>query len=227
MFEINTPQYFTYFFTYKSIFFTKINSKKMKTIKFFAAFALVAILSTQTLIARNLPFDDVIISSSTGSVSLNLSNVGSQAISVKIMNDNQETIVTEQVESKANFFKKYDVTTMPSGHYTMIITKENSRITQPFSVQKGTLSLSETDKKVKYFPAVYFKNDNIDVNAFLGYYGTITVNILDEDGNKVFSQKNENVEVLHRRYNMGQLACGTYKVEVFAGDEAFNYLISR
>jgi hypothetical protein len=199
----------------------------MKTIKFFAAFALVAILSTQTLVARNLPFDDVIISSATESVSLNLSNVGARAISVKIVNDNQEAIVTERVENKTNFLKKYDVTTMPSGHYTMIITKENSRITQPFSVQKGILSLSETDKKVKYFPAVYFKNDNMDVNAFLGYYGTITVNVLDEDGNKVFTQKNDNVEVLHRRYNIRDLTSGTYKIEVVAGGETFNYSISR
>jgi hypothetical protein len=199
----------------------------MKTIKFFAAFALVAILSTQTLVARNLPFDDVIISSATESVSLNLSNVGARAISVKIVNDNQEAIVTERVENKTNFLKKYDVTTMPSGHYTMIITKENSRITQPFSVQKGILSLSETDKKVKYFPAVYFKNDNMDVNAFLGYYGTITVNVLDEDGNTVFTQKNDNVEVLHRRYNIRDLTSGTYKIEVVAGGETFNYSISR
>jgi hypothetical protein len=199
----------------------------MKTIKFFAAFALVAILSTQSLVARNLPFDDVIISSSTESVSLNLVNVGTRAISVKIVNDNQEAIVTERVENKTNFLKKYDVTTMPSGHYTMIITKENSRITQPFSVQKGVLSLSETDKKVKYFPAVYFKNDNMDVNAFLGYYGTITVNILDEDGNKIFSQKNDNVEVLHRRYNIRDLTSGTYKIEVVVGGETFNYSILR
>jgi hypothetical protein len=199
----------------------------MKTIKFFAAFALVAILSTQTLFARNLPFDDVIISSATESVSLNLGNVGSNAISVKIVNEAQEAILTEKVKNKPNFLKKYDVTTMPSGHYTMIITKENSRVTQPFIVQKGVLSLSETDKKVKYFPAFYFKNDNMDVNVFLGYYGTITVNVLDEEGNKVFSQKHDNVEVLHRRYNMSQLACGTYKVEVFAGDETFSYLISR
>jgi hypothetical protein len=199
----------------------------MKTIKFFAALALVVILSTQTLVARNLLFDDVIISSSTESVSLNLVNVGTRAISVKIVNDNQEAIVTERVENKTNFLKKYDVATMPSGHYTMIITKENSRITQPFSIQKGVLSLSENDKKVKYFPAVYFKNDNMDVNAFLGYYGTITVNILDEDGNKVFTQKNDNVEVLHRRYNIRDLSAGTYKIEVVAGGETFNYSILR
>jgi hypothetical protein len=199
----------------------------MKTIKFFAAFALVAILSTQTLIARDLPFDDVIISSASEAVSLNLGNVGSNVISVKIVNEAQEAILKETVKNKTNFFKKYDVATMPSGHYTMIITKENSRITQPFSVQKGVLSLSETDKKVKYFPAFYFKNDNMDVNVFLGYYGTITVNVLDDEGNKVFSQKHENVEVLHKRFTVGELPYGTYKVEVVAGDETFNYLISR
>jgi hypothetical protein len=199
----------------------------MKTIKIFAALALVANFSTQILFAHNLPFDDVIISSASESVSLNLGNVGSNAISVKIVNEAQKAILEETVKNKPDFFKKYDVATMPSGHYTMIITKDNSRITQPFSVQKGVISLSEKDKKVKYFPAFYFKNGNVDVNVFLGYYGTITVNVLNEEGNKVFSQKNDNVSVLHKRYNMGQLARGTYKVEVFAGDEAFNYLILR
>jgi hypothetical protein len=199
----------------------------MKTIKFFAAFALVATLSTQTLFANDLPFDDVIISSATEAVTLNLGNVDSRAISVKIVNEAQEAILKETVKNKTNFLKKYDVANMPSGHYTMIITKENSRISQPFSVQKGVLSLSETDKKVKYFPAVNFKNDNMDVNVFLGYYGTITVNVLDDEGNKVFSQKHENVEILHKRFNVAELSRGTYKVEVVAGDKTFNYLISR
>jgi hypothetical protein len=198
----------------------------MKTIKFFAAFALVAILSMPTLFARDMPFDDIIISSATEAVSLNLGNVDSRAISVKIVNEAQQSIVNETVKNKSNFLKNYAVTTMPSGHYTMIVTKENSRVTQPFSVQKGVLTLSETDKKIKYFPTVYFKNNTMDVNAFLGYYGTITVNILDDNGNKVFSQKNDNVVVLHKRYDVGDLS-STYKVEIVAGDETFNFSILK
>lgn len=199
----------------------------MKTMKFFAAFALVATLSTQTLFANDLPFDDVIISSATEAVTVNLGNVDSRTISIKIVNDAQETIYAENVKNKSHFLKKYVMTKIPSGDYTMIITKENSRITQPFSVQKGVLSLSEMDKKVIYFPNVFFKENTMDVNAFLGYYGTIKVNILDVEGNKIFSQKNEHVVNLHKRYNLGELPSGTYKVEVVSGDETFNFLIQR
>jgi Fimbrillin-A associated anchor proteins Mfa1 and Mfa2 len=199
----------------------------MKTMNFFAAFALVATLSTQSLFANDLPFDDVIISGATEAVTLNLGNVDSRTISVKIVSEDQETIYTENVKNEPKFLKKYNVAKIPSGNYTLIITKENSRVTQPFSVQNGVLSLSETDKKVKYFPNVYFKENTMDVNAFLGYYGTITVKVFDEEGNIVFNQKNENVVNLHKRYNVGELPIGTYAVEVVAGDETFSFSILR
>jgi hypothetical protein len=199
----------------------------MKTIKFFLAVAFIAILSISTTYANTLPVDDVIISNTTESVVVNLGNVGNRAVMVKIVNESQETLMTETVKNTSDFIKKYNVAALPSGHYNMVILRPNSRVTQPFSVQNGELSLSELDKKVTYFPAFTFKNDQLDVNVFLGYYGMITLNLLDDDGNKIYTDKSPNVEKLHKRYGFSGVSHGTYTVEVIAGDETFYYSILK
>jgi hypothetical protein len=199
----------------------------MKTIKFFLVVAFIATLSISTTYAKTSLVDDVIISNTTESVVVNLGNVGNRAITVKIVNETQDIIMTESVKNTSDFVKKYNVAALPSGHYNMVILRPNSRVTQPFSVQNGELSLSELDKKVKFFPAFAFKNDQLDVNVFLGYYGTITVNILDDEGNKIYTDKNQNTEKVHKRYNFSGVSRGTYSVEVIAGDETFYYSILK
>jgi hypothetical protein len=195
----------------------------MKTIKFFVTIVLFSILSVSTTYAEKMPVDDVIISNTTAAVVVNLGNVGKNVITVKIVNDAQETMMTESVKNAADFIKRYNVAALPSGQYSLVISRLNSRITQPFSVQNGELSLSELDKKVKYFPTLAFKDDKLDVNVFLGYYGTITVNLINDDGNKIFSDRNKKVDKLHKRYGFSGVSRGTYTVEVLAGDEAFYY----
>jgi hypothetical protein len=199
----------------------------MKTIKFFFILAFVAILSVSTTYANSMLVDDVIISNTTAAVVVNLGNVGESTISVKIVNDAQEAVMTETVKNTPDFIKRYNVAALPNGQYALVILRVNSRITQPFSVQNGEMNLSELDKKVRYFPAFAFKNDQLDVNIFLGYYGTITVNLIDDDGNKVFSDRNKKTEKLHKRYGFSGVSRGTYTVEVIAGDEAFYYSISK
>jgi hypothetical protein len=199
----------------------------MKTIKFFVTIVLFTILSVSTTYAKKMPVDDVIISNTTAAVVVNLGNVGKNVITVKIVNDAQETMMTETVKNAADFIKRYNVAALPSGQYSLVVSRINSQITQPFSVQNGELNLSELDKKVKFFPTLAFKDDKLDVNVFLGYYGTITVNLINDDGNKIFSDRNKKVEKLHKRYGFSGVSRGTYTVEVIAGDEAFYYSILK
>jgi hypothetical protein len=199
----------------------------MKTVKFFSAYALIAILCVSTTCANALPLDDIIIGNTTESVSVNWKNLGKQTVHVKIINENQVVVMDEKVKNQVEFLKQYRVTTLPSGRYNLVITKEKSRITQPFSVQNGELSVLETDKKVKHFPTFSQKNGSLSINFLLGYYGTITVKVLDDYGNTVYSQKNENAFCLHKSYNFDRAERGTYKVELVADGEVFSYLMSK
>jgi hypothetical protein len=83
------------------------------------------------------------------------------------------------------------------------------------------------DKKVTYFPVLKQKNNQFDVSVFLGYSGMITVNVIDENKNKIFAQSFTDVSMLHKRFSLNNAADGLYKVEVIAGDETFYYSIVK
>jgi hypothetical protein len=195
----------------------------MKKYTFSFVSALVATLSFSTLFATTLPVEDIIIGNSKESISVNWNNLSQQIIHVKILNANQEVVMEESVKNQAEFVKQFHVTDLQNGFYNLVITKKGSRIVQPFSIQCGTLSLSEKDKKVKYFPVFSQKNNQFDVSVFLGYSGTVSVNVLDEDKNTIFTKSYDNVSMLHKRFSLDSAAEGQYKVEVIAGDETFYF----
>jgi hypothetical protein len=195
----------------------------MKTIKYYFAIVLMTTLSISTMFAATLPVEDIIIGNTPESISVNWDNLTQQTIHVKIVNANQEIVKEEIVKNQTEFVKKYEVSTFLNGAYNLVITKKSSRITQPFSIRNGTLSLKESDKKVTYFPVISQKGNQFDVSVFLDYSGAITVNLLDENKNKIFTQTYDNASTLHKRYNLNNIAEGMYKVEVITGDETFYY----
>jgi hypothetical protein len=195
----------------------------MKTHSISLAFALVATLSISTLFATTLPVEDIIIGNTTASISINWNHLTQQTIHVKILNARQEVVMEESVKNQTEFINQYLVSDLPSGQYNLVITQKGRRITQPFSIQHGALNLSETDRKVKYFPVFTQKNNQFDVSVFLSYSGTIAVNVLDEDKNKIFTRTFDNVSILHKRFSLDTAAEGLYKIEVMAGDETFYF----
>jgi hypothetical protein len=199
----------------------------MKTIKFLGAFALVAILSITTISATPTGTYDVVLGAATTSVTVNLTKIKHQIVTVKILDANDNTLMNETIKDKADVIKKYNMTQLADGSYEMIITKEGSRINQPFSIKKGSVVLSETDKKETFFPVFRLKNDQLNVDAFLGHYGKITVSILNEEGNKVFTQTDDNVYMLHKSFDVSKLFHGNYKVEVQVGNEVYYYDLNK
>lgn len=199
----------------------------MKTYTFFLALVLSTTFSISTMFANTLPVEDITIGNTTESITINWDNPTQQTIHVKIIDARQEIIMEETVKNQTDFMKYYPIADLQNGHYNLVITNRSNRITQPFSIENGTLNLSETDRKVKYIPAVSQKNNVFDVSVFLGYSGTITVNLIDEDKNKIFTQTYTNTSILHKRYNLANTAEGNYKVEVIAGDETFYYSIVK
>ena len=53
------------------------------------------------------------------------------------------------------------------------------------------------------------------------------MSIFDNEGRKVFEEKNYVVFDLHKRYDLSKLSAGAYMVEVMAGDETFYYSVKK
>ncbi len=199
----------------------------------FAILALVATLFTTTLSANvientfDLAGTTVKISAAQKGIIVNLGSVQRETVSIVIKDADENILINELVKETANFVKRYNMSQMPNGAYTLTVTKKTSRTVQPFEITKGGLTITELEKKEKFIPVVSYQNNKLDVNVLLGKYSNISVTIMDNEGRKVTTDKNYVVLDLHKRYNLSDLPNGAYIVEVMAGDETFYQTIVK
>lgn len=204
----------------------------MKTRLYFIL-AFVAVLFTTNLNAGNienllyLGETTVKISSEPKAIVLNLGNIKKAEISIAIEDANGNQVLVEKVKDTQYFAKKYNVSKLENGEYTLIVTKKTLRTVQPFKVTNQTVEISELEKREKFIPVLNQNGDKLDVNVLLGNYSNITVNMYDIEGRRVFDEKNYVVFQLNKRYDLAQLAPGVYTVEVLAGDESFYYTVKK
>jgi hypothetical protein len=195
--------------------------------------AFIATLFSQNAIAntneRNFDLAGTIvkISSVEKSVIVNLGNVQKEEITIAIEDAAGNTLVTESVKNNANFVKKYNVSKLEAGQYSITITKRTLRTVQPFIVSNEGVTMSDVEKKEKFLPYVIQNGNKLDVNVLLGNYNNISVKILDNEGRSSLDDRNYVVLTLHKRYDLSKLPAGNYIAEVTAGDETFYYSIVK
>jgi hypothetical protein len=205
----------------------------MKSIKFLSTFALAATLFVQTLSANaienvyTMDGTTVKIASTSKNIIVNLGDVQNEEITITLMDDDQNTLVSESVKDVKNFAKKYNVSRLDDGNYKMIITKKTIRTVQPFIILQGEVTMSVGDKKEKFLPTISFSNDKLDVNVLLSNYSNIIVKLYDNEGREVMNDKQMAEFKLNKRYNLSNLQAGVYVAEVTAGDETFRYTITK
>jgi Secretion system C-terminal sorting domain len=205
----------------------------MKSIKFLPAFALAATLFVQTLSANTIENvytmdgTTVKIAANAKNIIVNLGDVQKEEITIALMDDDQNTLMSETIKDVKNFAKKYNVSRLEDGDYRMIVTKKTIRTVQPFSILHGEVTMSVEDKKDKFLPTLSFQNDNLDVNVLLSNYSNIIVKLYDNEGREVMNDKQMAEFKLNKRYNLTNLQSGVYVAEVTAGDEIFRYTIAK
>ena len=199
----------------------------MQKITLFAAFALVALLSSQAIAASPTGLYDIVFGSVTTSISVKATNVKTQKMTVQILNENEEYLVNQDFTNREDFIKTYELAQLKDGEYKMIILKRDRRITQPFSIDGGYVQLTELEKQTTYFPVVNVRKKHFDVNLFSEKYGDITVNILNEQDVAVYTNTVSDVHKMHQRYDTKDLPRGSYTVEVIVNGEAFYYDLEK
>ena len=201
--------------------------------RLFLILALTATLFTTAAKANNaekvydLDGTSVKISAVAKNIFVNLGSVKNEEVVIKIEDAQGNTLVSETVKEKAVFSRTYNVSQLENGAYTLFIVKKMTKTIQPFNVFNGKVVMLAAEMKEKFLPVVIQKNDKLDVNVLLGNYSNITVIVYDNEGHKVFEDKNYVVFDLHKRYDLSKLSKGSYLAEVTAGDEVAYYNIVR
>ena len=182
----------------------------MKT-KLFYALALAATLFTNTLSANvienvfDLAGTTVKISAAEKSIIVDLGSVKKEVITIVIADADKNILVSETVKNRSNFVKRYNMSQLERGKYTLTVTKKTVRTVQTFEITAKNLVIATIDKKEKFLPVVSMNKGKLDVNVLLGNYNNITVTILDNEGREVTKDKNYVVLNLHKRYNLDEI----------------------
>ena len=204
----------------------------MKT-NLFSALAIAATLFTTNINAGNientynLGETTLTISSETNAVIVNIGDYKNEAVTIKIEDAYGHQLLSETVKDAQSFIKKYNVSKLEDGSYNLVVSKKTLKTVQPFLIKNHAVVMSEFEKKEKFIPTVNFTEDKLNVNVLLGNYSNITVSIFDNEGRKVFDEKNYVVFDMHKRYDLSKLPKGAYWVEVMAGDETFGLSIEK
>jgi hypothetical protein len=189
-----------------------------------SAFAFAAALSINSLYADNvsnnynLAGTPVSITSKDQSIAVYFDNAQHETLTVSITNDNGESILKESI----NTSKRYNVSKLERGNYTLTLTKKDAKTIQPFQITEGGVSMEEKAKKAYFTPVIIQKDGAIHVNALTGQYTNITVSVQDAAGKTVYEDKNYVVFKLHKSYNVSTLAEGSYRLVVQAGEETYS-----
>ena len=145
---------------------------------------------------------------------------------IEVLDENKKVILKETnkaltAENLKTYITSMNATkTMADGEYNMVLTKNNSRVTQSFIVKNNKVTFNESNYSVRSIPVVYKKNKTLFVNCFLGTYGDITVRFIDPNEKVFFVDTYFNVYKLHQGYDLSKIpASGAFRVEVKYGDE--------
>ena len=198
----------------------------MKTRLFFVLILAIS-LFTNTIKADNGSFSydlgggtNVKISAiqNTKAIVVSFTNITEEGVTVALEGEDG-LLVTDKVNAKPNYSKKYNLINLETGSYRVIITKKATKTIQSFELTAHDVVLFESERKEKFMPSINQKGSSVDINVLLGNYANIKVNIYDNSGHIVFDDINYVLLNLHKRYDLSKLPAGGYVVEVIASGD--------
>jgi hypothetical protein len=152
---------------------------------------------------------------------LNLANIGKDVMRIEIRDENNAVLSLEQVQNKARYSKKFNLTQLPIGTYQLTLSNSTSKIIQPITVSKTAVLMDEKLRIENYKPYLKFSNGKLDLNALNTSDLPVVFSIRDSGDQIVFEEKIKDTQAISKRYNLSDLPVGTYSTEVRIGTEVY------
>jgi hypothetical protein len=203
--------------------------------QFSTLFIVAVLMFTNTLFATNNPANEAPATNSKVEIkgsdiekalSIEFSNIKEEDVTISIMNEEGATVHTDKAKSIKAFSKKFNLTSLEKGEYTLKVTLEHCKITQVFEVTKKGIIVKETNRKEVYAPIIKEEDSKFDINipTIKNKYSVL---VLNASGDTVFEEVQKGVTQLNKRYNMTNLAKGEYLLQVSIDGETYYHNFAK
>jgi methionine-rich copper-binding protein CopC len=159
-------------------------------------------------------------------LSIEFSNIKEEDVTISIMNEEGATVHTDKAKSIKAFSKKFNLSNLEKGEYTLKVTLEHCKITQVFEVTKKGIIVKETNRKEVYAPIIKEEDSKFDINipTIKNKYSVL---VLNASGDTVFEEVQKGVTQLNKKYNMTNLAKGEYLLQVSIDGETYYHNFTK
>ena len=182
----------------------------------------ILLLSVTSMMAANDNLPSITLKNIPAEKKFSLSIDGLKETAEIILTDiDGQVLLSQDTEGKKAFAKVFNLSELPSGDYFLTVRTSLRETVQPIALTKTEVLVYPERKREFYSPVIRVEKQHVDVSLFNGRIGNVTVNILDNNNERVFQEKLENVLVVEKRYNLNQLPWGRYTIEVVTGSNTY------
>jgi len=151
-------------------------------------------------------------------------NDKSEVLSISIVDKYGFELLSEKVQSKNRRSRKYNLTQLPYGKYTIKIDSDQKIVYKTIQTDKNNSVV--LDEKTSYKPTTFFENDKWMVNA-LALGEKVDIKIYDSEYEPVYEEKFKNESVVAKSYDLSQLDYGVYTLSISVGDNNYSKVIAK
>jgi hypothetical protein len=152
---------------------------------------------------------------------LQLDRVLTQRVQIRILDAENSLLLSEAIKEKGPFAKKYNLSNLPNGRYTVEIEDAYSISYQPIEVFEKHLVIDDKLLKAIYKPVITATGKQVDL-TFLQVEDAVTeIEITDDAGFGIFKDSIKDNGSITRRYNVAQLLPGEYTFRLSVNDKVY------
>ncbi len=129
-------------------------------------------------------------------------------------------IILDEILTKSSGSRKYNLVNLPDGQYSIELSSDLKITVRNFEVNGTQVNLSPEMQTI-FKPVLNWTGKTLDINLLTMGTST-TISILDEKGNTVLSQTNQN-PAIHKRFNIAALPAGDYSVNIETNGRYFDF----
>lgn len=142
-------------------------------------------------------------------------------VNIKITDKEGIILLNEKAKISNKVSKSYNLSTLPSGIYEIELEDDISFRKQIVKLSFEKLEILEEEERKIYKPVIKKDGDYLLLNALVLDKKEVEVAIFDEKGIELFSEKFENTQTIHRKYNIADIKSNNCSVRVIIGKKDF------
>lgn len=143
------------------------------------------------------------------------------SVEVRIHDKQGLRIFKETLERSKLNKRRYNLSSLPSGKYLLLVSYNNQTKIQELEIKEGDLAIDSEKEQTVFAPTITQNKDYLDISMLNLSNHKLEIEIWDKDGNRIYKEEVSDGAV-QRRYNLSKLKKATYTVRVALADDSLN-----